>query len=106
KLVEARGDKPTLIYFTADWCVSCSTVERRVLPDDSVKKALGGYQLIKADISQLTSGNADLMAKLGVAGPPTMIFFDRISKEPEGSSLVGDVTTASIERSVGFVSAD
>ncbi|ABS13203.1 cytochrome c biogenesis protein transmembrane region [Brucella anthropi ATCC 49188] len=106
KLVEARGDKPTLVYFTADWCVSCSTVERRVLPDASVKKALGDYQLIKADISQLTSGNADLMAKLGVAGPPTMIFFDRISKEPEGTRLVGDVTTASIERSVGLVSAD
>ena len=106
KLVEARGDKPTLVYFTADWCVSCSTVERRVLPDASVKKALGGYQLIKADISQLTGGNADLMAKLGVAGPPTMIFFDRISKEPEGTRLVGDVTTASIERSVGLVSAD
>ncbi|MFQ0813917.1 cytochrome C biogenesis protein [Brucella anthropi] len=103
KLGKARGDKPTLIYFTADWCVSCSTVERRVLPDADVKKALGGYQLIKADVSQLTGGNADLMARLGVAGPPTMIFFDRISKEPEGTRLVGDITTASIERSVGLV---
>lgn len=103
KLGKARGDKPTLIYFTADWCVSCSTVERRVLPDAGVKKALGGYQLIKADVSQLTRGNADLMARLGVAGPPTMIFFDRISKEPEGTRLVGDITTASIERSVGLV---
>ncbi|KAB2672526.1 protein-disulfide reductase DsbD [Ochrobactrum sp. LMG 5442] len=106
KLGEARGDKPTLVYFTADWCVSCSTVERRVLPDAGVKKALEGYQLVKADISELTAGNADLMAKLGVAGPPTMIFFNRISKEPEGTRLVGDVTTASIERSVGLVSAD
>lgn len=105
KLGKARGDKPTLVYFTADWCVSCSTVERRVLPDADVKKALEGYQLVKADISELTQGNADLMAKLGVAGPPTMIFFDRISKEAEGTRLVGDVTAASIERSVGLVSA-
>ncbi len=106
KLGSVRGDKPTLVYFTADWCVSCSTVERRVLPDASVKKALGDYQLVKVDISQLTSGNADLMEKLGVAGPPTMIFFNRISKEPEGTRLVGDVTAASIERSVGLMSAD
>lgn len=106
KLAGARGDMPTLVYFTADWCVSCSTVERRVLPEAGVKKALGGYQLVKADISELTAGNADLMAKLGVAGPPTMIFFDRLSREPEGTRLVGDVTTASIERSVGLVSAD
>ncbi|MFK0682742.1 protein-disulfide reductase DsbD [Ochrobactrum sp. BD67] len=105
KLGKARGDKPTLVYFTADWCVSCSTVERRVLPDADVKKALEGYQLVKADISELTQGNADLMTKLGVAGPPTMIFFDRISKEAEGTRLVGDVTAASIERSVGLVSA-
>ena len=106
KLGSVRGDKPTLVYFTADWCVSCSTVERRVLPDASVKKALGDYQLVNVDISQLTSGNADLMEKLGVAGPPTMIFFNRISKEPEGTRLVGDVTAASIERSVGLMSAD
>jgi len=106
KLGKARGDRPTLVYFTADWCVSCSAVERRVLPDTGVKKALEGYQLVKADISELTAGNADLMAKLGVAGPPTMIFFDRISKEPEGTRLVGDVTAASIERSVGLLRAD
>lgn len=106
KLGSVRGDRPTLVYFTADWCVSCSTVERRVLPDAGVKKALAGYQLVKADISELTASNADLMAKLGVAGPPTMIFFDRLSKEPEGTRLVGDITPASIERSVGLVSAD
>lgn len=105
KLGEARGDKPTLVYFTADWCVSCSAVERRVLPDAGVRKALEGYQLVKADISELTAGNADLMAKLGVAGPPTMIFFDRVSKEREGTRLVGDVTAASIERSVSLVRA-
>lgn len=103
KLDAARGDKPTLVYFTADWCVSCSTVERRVLPDAGVKKALGGYQLIKADVSDLNSGNADLMAKLKVAGPPTMVFFNNASKEPEGTRLVGDVSSATIERSVGLL---
>ncbi|OYR10856.1 protein-disulfide reductase DsbD [Brucella grignonensis] len=105
KLDAAHGDKPTLVYFTADWCVSCSTVERRVLPDAGVKKALGGYQLIKADVSDLNAGNADLMAKLKVAGPPTMIFFNNASKEPEGTRLVGDVSSATIERSVGLLKA-
>ncbi|WP_313027155.1 protein-disulfide reductase DsbD [Brucella sp.] len=105
KLDAARGDQPTLVYFTADWCVSCSTVERRVLPDAGVKKALGGYQLIKADVSDLNAGNADLMAKLKVAGPPTMVFFNNASKEPEGTRLVGDVSSATIERSVGLINA-
>ncbi|MGO1161065.1 protein-disulfide reductase DsbD [Brucella pseudogrignonensis] len=103
KLDAAHGDKPTLVYFTADWCVSCSAVERRVLPDAGVKKALGGYQLIKADVSDLNAGNADLMAKLKVAGPPTMIFFNNASEEPEGTRLVGDVSSATIERSVGLL---
>ncbi|MBJ6132231.1 protein-disulfide reductase DsbD [Ochrobactrum sp. Q0168] len=102
KLATVEGSRPTLIYFTADWCVSCSTVEKRVLPDADVKKSLNGYQLIKADISDLTSGNADLMAKLKVAGPPTMIFFDKASREREGTRLVGDVTSATIARSVGL----
>ncbi|MEJ5900797.1 protein-disulfide reductase DsbD [Ochrobactrum teleogrylli] len=102
KLATVEGSRPTLVYFTADWCVSCSTVEKRVLPDADVKKSLNGYQLIKADISDLTSGNADLMAKLKVAGPPTMIFFDKASREREGTRLVGDVTSATIARSVGL----
>jgi thiol:disulfide interchange protein DsbD len=102
KLATVEGSRPTLIYFTADWCVSCSTVEKRVLPDADVKKSLNGYQLIKADISDLTNGNADLMAKLKVAGPPTMIFFDKASREREGTRLVGDVTSATIARSAGL----
>ncbi|MDR6431682.1 protein-disulfide reductase DsbD [Brucella pseudogrignonensis] len=105
KLDAAHGDKPTLVYFTADWCVSCSAVERRVLPDAGVKKALGGYQLIKADVSDLNAGNADLMARLKVAGPPTMIFFNNASREPEGTRLVGDVSSATIERSVGLLNS-
>ncbi|WP_273725891.1 protein-disulfide reductase DsbD [Brucella gallinifaecis] len=105
KLDAAHGDKPTLVYFTADWCVSCSTVERRVLPDAGVKKALGGYQLIKADVSELNAGNAELMATLKVAGPPTMVFFNNASKEPEGTRLVGDVSPATIEHSVGLIHA-
>ncbi len=105
KLAQANGKQPTLIYFTADWCVSCSAVERRVLPDADVKKDLSGFQLIKADISDLNRDNADLMAKLQVAGPPTMVFFDKAGREREGTRLVGDVTSASIARSAALVAA-
>ncbi|MBV2142481.1 protein-disulfide reductase DsbD [Falsochrobactrum sp. TDYN1] len=106
KLDAVRGERPTLVYFTADWCVSCATVERRVLPDAQVKKNLGAYQLIKVDVSDLTKSKAELMAKLGVAGPPTMIFFNEAGKEPQGTRLVGDVTSVTITRSTGVVAAD
>jgi thiol:disulfide interchange protein DsbD len=34
-----------------------------------------------------------------------MVFFNNASKEPEGTRLVGDVSSATIERSVGLINA-
>lgn len=91
QLAEARGARPTMIYFTADWCVTCYTIERSVLPAPDVKQALSGFQLVKADVSDIDPANTELMAQLKVAGPPTMIFFDEGGKEIAGARLVGDI---------------
>ncbi|WP_172613260.1 hypothetical protein [Brucella sp. 10RB9215] len=45
------------------------------------------------------------MAKLQVAGPPPMNFFDKAGRKREGTRLVGDVTSASIVRSAALVAA-
>ncbi|RUM98958.1 protein-disulfide reductase DsbD [Pseudaminobacter arsenicus] len=98
KLASANG-KATLVYFTADWCVTCHTIERSVLRDDSVRRGLAGFQLIKADLTDFDQDNAALMTQLRVAGPPTMLFFDANAREAAGTRLVGDVTVGSLTRS-------
>lgn len=102
KLDGSKGAKPTLVYFTADWCVTCRSIERSVLSDNAVRARLGDFTLIKADLSDLTEHNTDLMQKLDVAGPPTMIFFDRASREKAGTRLVGNVTVDKLTRSAAI----
>ena len=102
KLAAASG-KPTLVYFTADWCVTCGTIERDVLPDPTVIAGLDGFQRVKIDLTKLDDSNQTLMRDLAVVGPPTMIFFNRSGSEVGGSRLIGDVTRASLTDSISRV---
>lgn len=97
--LDAANGRPTLVYFTADWCVTCHTIERSVLPNDAVRRGLAGFQLVKADLSDFDRDNAALMEKLRVAGPPTMLFFDADAREAAGTRLVGAVTVDTLLRS-------
>lgn len=102
RLDSSKGTKPTLVYFTADWCVTCRSIERSVLTDTTVRAHLGDFSLIKADLSDLTEHSTELMQELDVAGPPTMVFFDRASREAAGTRLVGDVTVQNLSRSAAI----
>lgn len=95
----AAGGRPTLVYFTADWCVTCRVIERSVLPDPSVADGLATFQLVKADLSDFNDDNAALMRAMRVAGPPTMVFFDAAGSEVAKTRLIGSVTVDSLTRS-------
>ncbi|WP_295808265.1 protein-disulfide reductase DsbD [uncultured Nitratireductor sp.] len=98
QLADADGT-PTLVYFTADWCVTCRVIERSVLPDAGVIDSLDSFQLIKADLSDFNDENAALMKALQVAGPPTMLFFDPAGREATGTRLVGSITMENLAHS-------
>ena len=100
-LVSAK-DEPALIYVTADWCTSCRTIERSVLPDAAVQAALSGVALIAIDVTRFEAPQQALLDELGAVGPPTLIFLDGKRAEPDGTRLVGEVApkalTASLTR--------
>lgn len=98
-LASANGH-PTMIYVTADWCVVCKAIERDVLPNADVIAGLNGFQRLKVDLTTLDPANKALMHDLAVIGPPTMIFFNRHAAEADGSRLIGDITTASLQASI------
>jgi len=104
KLASANG-RPTLVYFTADWCVACHAIGRSVLSADAVRQGLSGFQLFKADLTDFGLDDAALMKQLKVAGPPTMLFFDEHARETAGSRLVGAVTVDSLMRSAARLEA-
>ncbi|MCZ4088781.1 thioredoxin family protein [Ensifer psoraleae] len=85
-----------MLYVTADWCVTCRTIERSVLTAPNVTAALDGIRLASLDVSAVDADNSALMRSLAVVGPPTMIFFDGSKREAPGTRLVGNITAASL----------
>ncbi len=92
---------PAMVYVTADWCVTCRVIERRVLPDAGVQAALAGLTLIKADVTDTGPEGRALLDQLGAVGPPTVVFLDAARSEMDGTRLVGDVTVDTLTRSAG-----
>jgi thiol:disulfide interchange protein DsbD len=88
----ASQERPKLLYFTADWCVSCRVIEREVFDDASVRTGLKGFDLIKVDVTDTTPETDSLMRQLSVVGPPTMLFIERNSVEAPGTRAVGELT--------------
>lgn len=86
----AEADGPSMIYVTADWCVTCKVIERRLWPDPMVREALAGTTLITADLSEFDAEGQALLDHLGSVGPPTMVFLDAEGREAPGSRLIGE----------------
>ena len=104
--IAERNGKPSLLYVTADWCVTCAVINRSVLSDPAVRSTLARFNLIKLDVSGNTPQQRQIMQGLQVVGPPTMIFVDPEGREAAGTRLVGDVTKATLQASVEQIGVD
>jgi thiol:disulfide interchange protein DsbD len=94
--IVAADGRPSLVYVTADWCITCAAIERNVLADARVRAGLAGFNRVRVDVSDNSSAQQDLMRSLGVAGPPTMFIVDGEAREVPGSRLVGDVAVEAL----------
>ncbi|OEC93394.1 protein-disulfide reductase DsbD [Rhizobium sp. YK2] len=81
--------KASLVYFTADWCVSCRSIDRDVFSSPDVANALAPLKTFKVDLTNVSPEQRELMRALDVVGPPTMIFFRPDHQEAKGGRLIG-----------------
>ena len=88
RLVQAAG-KPVMLDFYADWCVSCKEMERFTFSNDEVRRRLGDFVLLKADVTANTDADKALLKRFSLFGPPGIIFFDRQGRELEGLRVIG-----------------
>ena len=95
--------KPSLIYVTADWCVTCRVIEREVWADVSVQNALSQMTVIAADVSDFGPEGQAMLDQLGAVGPPTMIFLDSQGREAPNTRIVGDTTVKAVLSSTGVL---
>jgi thioredoxin:protein disulfide reductase len=85
----AAVDRPVMLDFYADWCVSCKEMERFTFSDPGVQAKLAGFTLLKADVTANSADDKALLARFGLFGPPGIIFFDAKGQEIKKVKVVG-----------------
>ena len=93
KLNEAiQKGKPTMVYFTADWCVSCRRLEKNTFGDQSLRDKIDQIQALKVDLTDNSIEDQLLIKKYSIFGPPTILFFDSAGSEKENRRKIGVVS--------------
>lgn len=81
--------QPVMLYFTADWCVSCVEMEKLTFSEAQVAVRMRDLILLKVDITNNTLEDKALLKRFTLFGPPAMIFFDPQGREMTGARAVG-----------------
>ncbi len=92
--IGSKPGKPILIKFTADWCTICKDIERDVLTNPAVRASLRDFTVIAADVTHDSDGSRDLMRRLQVVGPPTLLVLDAGSRKEIPFARTTGSTTA------------
>lgn len=89
----------TLVDFYADWCVSCKVIEEEVFGDPKVRQALADMTLLRADVTKNDNTDQELMRRLQVLGPPTVMIFGPDGQEYRAQRTIGEISAeAFLER--------
>ena len=97
RLIAIAANKPMLVDFYADWCISCIVMENTVFPLPEIKSKLEQFHLVKADVTQNTTKNQDLLNKFGLFGPPSILLFDIKGNENKALRIVGEINKSGFE---------
>ena len=82
-------NRPVMLDFYADWCVSCKEMEKYTFPDPAVQAALENAITLQADVTLVDADDQALMKHFGIIGPPTIMFFTPDGREQASRRIVG-----------------
>ena len=103
--VATAAGRPLMLDFYADWCTSCIEMERYTFSSPAVRAALSGATLLQADVTANDEADKALLARFGIFGPPTIVFFGPDGRERSGYRVVGfknaDDFAGHVRRAIG-----
>jgi len=103
-LADANG-KPIMLDFYADWCVSCTEMDRYTFADPRIVAKLAGLRLLRVDVTANSAQDKALLKRFHLFGPPGAVFLDRQGGEVRGTRVIGfesvDQFLISLARGVG-----
>jgi thiol:disulfide interchange protein DsbD len=82
--------RPVMLDFYADWCVTCKEMERYTFSDPRVVSALEGAVLLQADVTANDAEDQALLKdRFKLLGPPAILLFDTEGRELRDYRVVG-----------------
>jgi thiol:disulfide interchange protein DsbD len=84
-----EAGKPVMLDFYADWCSSCQEYERFTFADPQVRRKLGDFVLLRADVTANSDEDKALMRRFHLFGPPGIVFFDSKGQERPQARVMG-----------------
>ncbi|SFM51257.1 protein-disulfide reductase DsbD [Marinobacter zhejiangensis] len=87
----ADAGTPVMLDFYADWCISCKVMEREVFATAEVRSLLSGYRWLQLDVTDNTAEHQALLDRLGLFGPPAILFFADDGREVEDLRVLGEM---------------
>ncbi len=85
----AATDRPVMLDFYADWCVSCKEMEKFTFSDSRVRKEFDQMLLLQADVTANNADDKALLKRFQLFGPPGIIFFDDEGHEIRDVRVIG-----------------
>jgi cytochrome c biogenesis protein CcdA len=85
--------RPTFVYFTADWCLTCKVNERMVLADPRVQEAIDrlGFAVLRGDWTRRDEALGAEIARLGRSGVPLYAVYGVAT--PDAPELLPELLT-------------
>jgi thiol:disulfide interchange protein DsbD len=97
----AAARQPVMLDFYADWCVSCKELERDTFSDPAVRAVLERAVLLRSDVTANDAEDQALLQRLGLFGPPAILFFGPDGRERPQYRVIGFMGPETFEGQAG-----
>lgn len=102
-IADAQG--LVMIDLYADWCISCKIMEQKIFAQADVQELLSSARWLQLDINDNSPEQREFMQRLGIFGPPTILFFHN-GQELKQHRIVGELSKAEfIQRAEAMLSS-
>ncbi len=82
-------NKPVMLDFYADWCISCKEMENFTFTEAGVQELFANFVRLQADVTPNDEQDKALYKRFGIFGPPVILFFDSNGQEQRAYRIVG-----------------